>query len=204
MEFVEVGSVNDLDEGQMVGFEVDDRRILLAKVEGEFFAIGATCTHERSNLDQGALLGHVVYCPLHYSAFDVRSGAVLGPPAECPVPKHEVRVEDGKVLVCTQPCAVESAAAAATPPPPAATTSVEPDAVPDDASSIVPDDASSISQDLGADPAGVDQYVVAADAASIAQEVAADVAADVATDGAGVAQAAPEPVGASRELVEQI
>ena len=85
MEFVEVGTVNDLDDGQMVGFEVDDRRILLAKVEGEFFAIGGTCTHERSNLDQGALLGHVVYCPLHYSAFDVRSGAVLGPPADDPL-----------------------------------------------------------------------------------------------------------------------
>ena len=112
MEFVEVGTVNDLDDGQMVGFEVDDKRILLAKVEGEFFAIGGTCTHERSNLDQGALLGHVVYCPLHYSAFDVRSGAVLGPPAECPVPKHEVRVEDGRVLVCTQPCGLEAAPSA--------------------------------------------------------------------------------------------
>ncbi|MGH9022710.1 MAG: Rieske 2Fe-2S domain-containing protein [Acidimicrobiia bacterium] len=103
MEFVEVLSVNDLDDGQMVGFEVDGTRILLANVSGEFFAIGATCTHERSNLDQGALLGHVVYCPLHYSAFDVRSGAVLGPPAECSEPAYEVRVEDGKVLVSTQP-----------------------------------------------------------------------------------------------------
>ena len=103
MGFVEVANVNDLDDGQMVGFEADGRRILLAKVDGEFFAIGATCTHERSNLDQGSLIGHVVYCPLHYSAFDVCSGEVLGPPAECAVPAHEVRVEDGKVLVSTQP-----------------------------------------------------------------------------------------------------
>jgi quinone-modifying oxidoreductase subunit QmoC len=111
MEFVEVANVNDVDDGQMIGFVVDERRILLAKVEGEFFAIGATCSHERSNLDQGSLLGHVVYCPLHFSAFDVRSGAVLGPPAECPVPAHEVRVEDGKVLVSTQP--LDTAAASA-------------------------------------------------------------------------------------------
>src|SRR5882724_11978212 len=103
MGFVEVASVNELDDGQMVAFEADGSRILLAKVDGEFFAISAICSHERSNLDQGSLLGHVVYCPLHYSAFDVRSGAVLGPPADCPVPAHEVRVEEGKVLVCTQP-----------------------------------------------------------------------------------------------------
>src|SRR5712691_5742475 len=87
----------------MIGFEVDGRRILLAKVDGEFFAICATCTHERSNLDQGTLLGHVVYCPLHYSAFDVRTGEVLGPPADRSEPAHDVRVEDGKVLVSTQP-----------------------------------------------------------------------------------------------------
>src|SRR5918994_914892 len=146
MEFVEVGTVNDLDDGQMVGFEVDDKRILLAKVDGEFFAIGATCTHERSNLDQGALLGHVVYCPLHYSAFDVRSGAVLGPPAECPVPKHEVRVEDGRVLVCTQPCGLAAAAGNG--------------------------------------------------AAAVSQEATWEAAA--------AASAAPEPAGATRELVEQV
>ena len=114
MGFVEVLSVNELADGEMVGFEVDGTRILLAKVEGDFFAIGATCTHERSNLDQGALMGHVVYCPLHYSAFDVRNGAVLGPPAECGVPAHEVRVEDGKVLVSIEPLG-----SAAPPPAPA-------------------------------------------------------------------------------------
>ena len=203
MEFVEVGTVNDLADGQMVGFEVDDRRILLAKVEGEFFAIGGTCSHERSNLDQGALLGHVVYCPLHFSAFDVRSGAVLGPPAECPVPKHEVRVEDGRVLVCTQPCALESAA-------PAQRRAQDADAgLGRERGRRRPPpcgrNAAAVAQDVPADVADVTQdlrrhrtspYVVTADAASIAQDVAADVA--------GIAQAAPEPAGATRELAEQV
>ena len=202
MEFVEVGTVNDLDDGQMVGFEVDDRRILLAKVEGEYFAIGGTCSHERSNLDQGALLGHVVYCPLHFSAFDVRSGAVLGPPAECPVPKHEVRVEDGRVLVCTQPCTLESAASAPASAPTPASAGNGADvaqAVPADTATIaqdVPADVADVTQDLPADTADVTQYVVTADAATIAQDVAADVA--------GGAPAAPEPAGATRELVEQV
>ena len=220
MEFVEVGTVNDLADGQMVGFEVDDRRILLAKVEGEFFAIGGTCSHERSNLDQGALLGHVVYCPLHFSAFDVRSGAVLGPPAECPVPKHEVRVEDGRVLVCTEPCALEVAAAAAAPAaaaaaaedvaaaPPAAAgngaTATEDAAV---APPVAAGNGAAVAEDAAADTAedaGITQeladagvaYVVTADAASIAQEVAGEET--------GIVQAAPEPAGATRELVEQV
>ena len=176
MEVVEVGTVNDLADGQMVGFEVDEKRILLAKVEGEFFAIGGTCTHERSNLDQGALLGHVVYCPLHYSAFDVRSGAVLGPPAECPVPKHEVRVEDGRVLVCTQPCGLETA-------PPAST-----------------GNGAAVAQPAPAAEAPAAQPAPAAEApvdvAVVAEEAPADV--DL------VVETAPEPAGATRELADQV
>ena len=195
MEFVEVGTVNDLDDGQMVGFEVDDKRILLAKVEGEFFAIGGTCTHERSNLDQGALLGHVVYCPLHYSAFDVRSGAVLGPPAECPVPKHEVRVEDGRVLVCTQPCGLEAAPSApagngaVAQDAPAAAAAVTQDAVPA-APPAAPQDPVPVGAGTTEDPVPVGDGVT--------QEAAADLAV--------VAQAAPapEPAGAPPELMEQL
>ncbi len=195
MEFVEVGTVNDLDDGQMVGFEVDDKRILLAKVEGEFFAIGGTCTHERSNLDQGALLGHVVYCPLHYSAFDVRSGAVLGPPAECPVPKHEVRVEDGRVLVCTQPCGLEAAPSA-----PAGNGAVAQEA---------PAEAGAVTQDaVPAAPPAAPQDPVP-DGAGTTEDpvpVGAGVAHEAAADLAVVAQAAPapEPAGAPPELMEQL
>lgn len=195
MEFVEVGSVNDLVEGQMVGFEVDDRRILLAKVEGEFFAIGGTCTHERSNLDQGALLGHVVYCPLHYSAFDVRSGAVLGPPAECPVPKHEVRVEDGRVLVCTQPCALDGAAAAAA----AAGNGAAPQVAapePAPATQVAAPEPAPVTQDAVPEPAPVAQEAVSEPAAVTREAV---------PEPAGVAaQAAPEPAGATRELLDQV
>jgi quinone-modifying oxidoreductase, subunit QmoC len=181
MEFVEVANVDELDDGQMVGFEVDERRILLAKVEGEFFAIGATCTHERSNLDQGALLGHVVYCPLHYSAFDVRSGAVLGPPAECPVPAHEVKVEGGKVLVCTQPLE----------------TGTRPE---------VAVNGAGVSQDAAADLADVSQ-APAADVPGVSQDAPADVAAvsqDGAADVTEGSQVPPEPVGAPQSLAERV
>jgi quinone-modifying oxidoreductase subunit QmoC len=206
MGFVEVANVSELDDGQMIGFEVAGRRILLAKVEGEFFAIGATCTHERSNLDQGALLGHVVYCPLHYSAFDVRSGAVLGPPAECPVPAHEVRVEDGKVLVSAEP--LDSAA------PAAATTTVS-EAAPADVTQAAPADVTQaapadVTQAAPADvsqaaPADVSQAapadVTQAAPADVTQAAPADVTQATPAD---VSQAAPELVGATRDLAERV
>lgn len=100
--FVAVAAADDLADGQMIGVEIDGERVLVAKVDGAFYAIGGICTHERANLDDGALYDDVVYCPLHYSAFDIRSGAVLGPPADRPTPTYAVRIEDGKVLVSTR------------------------------------------------------------------------------------------------------
>lgn len=100
--FVEVAAVGDLGDGQMVGVQIDGERVVLANLGGEFYAISGICTHERAKLDEGALHEGVIYCPLHYSSFDVRSGEVLGPPADKPARTYSVKVENEKVLVSTQ------------------------------------------------------------------------------------------------------
>lgn len=101
-EFVEV-DVGGLQDGQMTRVDLAGRRVLVARVDGEYHAIDSECTHERAFLDEGALMGNVVYCPLHYSAFDVRTGDVLGPPADRSTARYAVRVEDGRVMVSTRP-----------------------------------------------------------------------------------------------------
>jgi nitrite reductase/ring-hydroxylating ferredoxin subunit len=103
LRFVEVADRADLAEGQMRAVEVNGRRVLLAVVEGVPYALGAVCTHERANLDQGTLVGHEVYCPLHFSCFDLRTGEALAPPAEQPTPVYAVKVKDGKVYVSADP-----------------------------------------------------------------------------------------------------
>ncbi|MQA06253.1 MAG: Rieske 2Fe-2S domain-containing protein [Streptosporangiales bacterium] len=112
-EFVEVDA-SDLADGQMKRVDVAGSRVLLAFVDGQYHAIDAVCTHEHAYLDEGALMGNVVYCPLHYSAFDVTSGDVLGPPADRSTQCYPVQVVDGKVLVGTTPG--RSATTAAEPP----------------------------------------------------------------------------------------
>jgi nitrite reductase/ring-hydroxylating ferredoxin subunit/uncharacterized membrane protein len=103
MEFVEVACVEDLAEGEMIRVDVDGSRVLVAVVEGKPYAMGAVCTHERAFLDEGGVIGHEVTCPLHFSCFDVRTGEVTAPPAEDNAPVYEVKVEDGKVLVSSEP-----------------------------------------------------------------------------------------------------
>ncbi|HEU5449887.1 MAG TPA: hypothetical protein VFW57_12830, partial [Acidimicrobiia bacterium] len=110
-------------------------------------------------------------------------------------PKHEVRVEDGRVLVCTQPCGLEAAPSA-----PAGNGAVAQEA---------PAEAGAVTQDaVPAAPPAAPQDPVP-DGAGTTEDpvpVGAGVAHEAAADLAVVAQAAPapEPAGAPPELMEQL
>ncbi len=114
VEFVSVGSSADLTEGQMRAVQVNGKRVLIALVEGVPYALGAVCTHERANLDEGTLMGHEIYCPLHFSCFDVRTGEALAPPAERATTVYAVKIEDGTVYVSSAPVDPESLSAEVT------------------------------------------------------------------------------------------
>ena len=63
-----------------------------ARINGEFFALDNTCTHDAGSLAEGEIGGHEVICPLHGAKFDIRTGEVLGPPAYENVARYSVRV----------------------------------------------------------------------------------------------------------------
>jgi nitrite reductase/ring-hydroxylating ferredoxin subunit len=96
-EFVAVGRADDLREGDMRAFDVQDTMIAVANVGGTFYAFDDTCTHMECSLAEGDLEVTTVTCPCHGSEFDATSGEVLAPPARVPVGSYETRVK-GKNL----------------------------------------------------------------------------------------------------------
>jgi 3-phenylpropionate/trans-cinnamate dioxygenase ferredoxin subunit len=96
---IPVCAVGDLPDGEAVRVEAEVP-IAVFNVEGAFYAIDDTCTHQDASLVDGWLEGCTVECPLHASCFDLRTGEPTGPPAKKPVRTHKVVVEDGKVYVC--------------------------------------------------------------------------------------------------------
>ena len=98
-EFVRVASVNDLEDDETMQVDVGDEQVLLAKLGGEFYAIGEECTHEGGPLSQGWVEDGQVECPLHGAQFDLKSGGFTAPPASDPVKSYPVRVEGDDVLV---------------------------------------------------------------------------------------------------------
>ena len=92
-----IGSAKTLPPGKMIGIESNGKNILLANVEGKYYAIGNTCTHMGCMLSEGTLKGEKIECPCHNSTFDVRTGAVIGGPAVQPEPIYEFKVEQDQI-----------------------------------------------------------------------------------------------------------
>jgi 3-phenylpropionate/trans-cinnamate dioxygenase ferredoxin subunit len=68
-------------------------------VEGSFYAIDDTCTHETYSLADGYIEGTQVECPLHLAKFDLKTGAALCAPATVGVRSYPVKTENDEIFV---------------------------------------------------------------------------------------------------------
>jgi len=92
--------VSDLPSGTKKTVVLGGKKIALANVDGEFFAIDDTCTHEQCSLGtEGFLDGSVITCGCHGAQFDVTNGKVLALPAPSDVNSYETKVEGEDVFV---------------------------------------------------------------------------------------------------------
>jgi 3-phenylpropionate/trans-cinnamate dioxygenase ferredoxin component len=71
-----VCEISAVAKGTMKGFTVKDKQILVANVDGAFYAMDAICSHMHGYLPSGTLEKNVVICPVHRAQFDVTSGKV--------------------------------------------------------------------------------------------------------------------------------
>ena len=90
--FTAVAQTGDLRPGEMKFVAVERERIVLANIDGEFFALRDVCGHRNAPLSRGRLDGCVIECPLHFAQFDMRTGKYLDGPFSADVPAYPVRV----------------------------------------------------------------------------------------------------------------
>ncbi|MDQ2753278.1 MAG: FAD-dependent oxidoreductase, partial [Bacteroidota bacterium] len=89
----------DLKDGEMKEITINDTKILLAKTNGRFYAVGATCPHYNAPLIKGALCGTKLYCPWHHSVFDITTGALCEPPALDGLPHYETTIKEDNIYI---------------------------------------------------------------------------------------------------------
>jgi nitrite reductase/ring-hydroxylating ferredoxin subunit len=78
---------------------IDRVRLVLANVDGQFYAIRDVCGHKNAPLSRGRLDGCMIECPLHFAIFDVRTGRFVDGPISADVPVYEVRIEGDVIYV---------------------------------------------------------------------------------------------------------
>ena len=74
MEFVTVCEVSDIPANQMRKVIVNSKEILLANIDGSYYAIANKCSHLGGSLAKGTLDGSTVTCPRHGARFDLITG----------------------------------------------------------------------------------------------------------------------------------
>ena len=97
--FVAVAKVADVAPGAMIFVAIDRERIVLAHVDGGYYALRDVCGHRNAPLSRGTLTGCIVECPLHFAQFDIRTGKYVDGPLSADVPAYECRVESDIVYV---------------------------------------------------------------------------------------------------------
>ncbi len=92
----------DVGEGDKLVGQVGEDAVLVARVGGKLFAIGAHCTHYHGPLGDGLLVGETVRCPWHHAHFCLKTGEALAGPAIDPVGAWSVEERDGKIFVSSK------------------------------------------------------------------------------------------------------
>ena len=99
MGFIKLASTNDAKPNSMMGVTINDQKILLANVNGNYYAIGDKCMHRGCQLSKGKLQGETVVCPCHGSTYDLKTGNFVKGPTKKPEPAYELKVENNDILI---------------------------------------------------------------------------------------------------------
>jgi 3-phenylpropionate/trans-cinnamate dioxygenase ferredoxin reductase subunit len=94
------GIASDLvAEGGLLAGRVGDEGVLLARVHGRCYAVGAKCTHYGGPLAEGLVVGETIRCPWHHTAFNLGTAEVDRPPALDDLSCWEVEERGGRIRV---------------------------------------------------------------------------------------------------------
>ena len=97
--WVKACGTDKVANGELYGFDHDDKKILLTNLDGKIFATDRICTHAEADLSTGILSEEGIRCPLHLSVFNLDTGKPQNPPAEESLKTYNVKIDNNEVYV---------------------------------------------------------------------------------------------------------
>jgi 3-phenylpropionate/trans-cinnamate dioxygenase ferredoxin component len=103
-EWIKVCDVKSLKNGDLLDFDIEDKKILISKLRDEVYATDRICTHAYADLSTGFINEDekTLTCPLHMSAFKLEDGTPQNLPAEEPLKTYKIKIQDNYVYILTE------------------------------------------------------------------------------------------------------
>ena len=96
------GKTSDIPPGKMLKVSSNGKDILVANVNGNYFAMDDICTHRGASLSEGTLEESTVTCPLHGSTWNCKTGKLMEFATKLnDLSSYKVAVESDSVFVET-------------------------------------------------------------------------------------------------------
>ena len=85
-------------EGEAKEFELGEKTICVAKLNGTITAMDNVCLHMGGPLGQGFIEGSKLVCPWHGWEYDLQTGQVVNDP-QSKLAVYPIKIENGEVLI---------------------------------------------------------------------------------------------------------
>ena len=103
-EWIKVCDAKSLKNGDLLDFDMEDKKFLISKLRDKVYATDRICTHAYADLSTGFINEDekTVTCPLHMSAFKLEDGIPQNLPAEEPLKTYKTKIQDNYVYILTE------------------------------------------------------------------------------------------------------
>ena len=97
--FMKIARKTDIGNGEIKGFSTPSCPVLIANINGRFYAMDSVCPHAHAPLEDGVLEGKTLKCPWHGSTFDLETGRCTSGPAMVDQHVYNLKIEDGVIQI---------------------------------------------------------------------------------------------------------
>lgn len=98
-DWIDIAGEGSLAPGEHLLVDVDGVEVAVFNIDGAYYAVQDTCTHDGAEIASGVLEDCAIVCPRHGAKFCLKTGKVLAPPAYEDIAVYPVRVEGGRIQV---------------------------------------------------------------------------------------------------------
>ena len=101
MSSLDIGALDDFVSGEARQVRVNDRVLVVVRIESDVYVLDDRCSHEEFSLALGEVIVETceIECARHGAMFSLKDGEPMSLPATRPVAHYDVRQVDGRVEV---------------------------------------------------------------------------------------------------------